>query len=108
MSAVAKVIFRNTAGTRVSEIPATKGESSMNQEVFEKVKAIIIDKLNADPAAIVPAARFREDLKADSLDLVELIMAFEEEFGGTISDEDAQKITTVGEAVEYLSKAGAA
>jgi acyl carrier protein len=56
----------------------------------------------------VPAARFREDLKADSLDLVELIMAFEEEFGGTISDEDAQKITTVGEAVEYLSKAGAA
>jgi acyl carrier protein len=78
------------------------------QAVFEKVKAIIIDKLNADPAAIVPAARFREDLKADSLDLVELIMAFEEEFGGTISDEDAQKITTVGEAVEYLSKAGAA
>ena len=78
------------------------------QAVFEKVKAIIIDKLNADPAAIVPAARFREDLKADSLDLVELIMAFEEEFGGTIPDEDAQKITTVGEAVEYLSKAGAA
>jgi acyl carrier protein len=78
------------------------------QAVFEKVKAIIIDKLNADEAAIVPAARFREDLKADSLDLVELIMAFEEEFGGTISDDDAQKITTVGEAVEYLSKAGAA
>jgi len=78
------------------------------QAVFEKVKEIIIDKLNADPAAIVPPARFREDLKADSLDLVELIMAFEEEFGGTISDEDAQKITTVGEAVEYLSKAGAA
>jgi acyl carrier protein len=78
------------------------------QAVFEKVKVIIIDKLNADPDAIVPAARFREDLKADSLDLVELIMAFEEEFGGTISDEDAQKITTVGEAVEYLSKAGAA
>jgi len=78
------------------------------QAVFEKVKAIIIDKLNADEAAIVPSARFREDLKADSLDLVELIMAFEEEFGGTISDDDAQKITTVGEAVEYLSKAGAA
>jgi acyl carrier protein len=79
----------------------------MNQEVFEKVKAIIIDKLNADPSAIVPEARFREDLKADSLDLVELIMAFEEEFGGTISDEDAQRITTVGEAVEYLTQAGA-
>jgi acyl carrier protein len=80
----------------------------MNQEVFEKVKAIIIDKLNVDPAQIVPEARFREDLKADSLDLVELIMAFEEEFGGTISDEDAQKITSVGEAVVFLEKAGAA
>jgi len=55
----------------------------------------------------IPEARFREDLKADSLDLVELIMAFEETFGGTISDEDAQKITTVGEAVVYLEKASA-
>jgi len=79
----------------------------MDQAVFEKVRDIIIEKLNADPAKIVPEARFREDLKADSLDLVELIMAFEEEFGGTISDEDAQKITTVGEAVSYLSKAKA-
>ena len=80
----------------------------MNQEVFEQVKAIIIDKLNVDPAQVVPEARFREDLKADSLDLVELIMAFEEGFGGTISDEDAQKITTVGEAVTFLQKASAA
>lgn len=79
----------------------------MNPEIFEKVKEIIIDKLNADPDKIVPEANFREDLKADSLDLVELIMAFEETFGGTISDEDAQKITTVGEAVTYLAKAGA-
>ncbi len=78
----------------------------MNQAVFEKVKAIIIEKLNVDPAAVVPEARFREDLKADSLDLVELIMAFEEGFGGTISDADAQKITTVGAAVEYLAQAG--
>ena len=74
----------------------------MDKQTFEKVKAIIIDKLNVEPALIVPEARFREDLKADSLDLVELIMAFEEEFGGTISDEDAQKITTVGEAVKFL------
>ena len=79
----------------------------MNQAVFEKVKEIIIDKLNVDPAQVTADARFREDLKADSLDLVELIMAFEEEFGGTISDEDAQKITSVGEAVTYLQKAGA-
>jgi acyl carrier protein len=80
----------------------------MNDETFEKVKRIIVDKLNADEAQIVPEARFREDLKADSLDLVELIMAFEDEFGGTISDEDAQRITTVGEAVKYLSQAQAA
>jgi len=79
----------------------------MNQAVFARVKAIIVDKLSVDPDQVVPEARFRDDLKADSLDLVELIMAFEEEFGGTISDADAQKITTVGAAVEYLSNAGA-
>jgi len=79
----------------------------MNQEIFDKVKEIIIDKLSVDEEKIVPEARFREDLKADSLDLVELIMAFEETFGGTISDEDAQRITTVGEAVLYLAKASA-
>jgi acyl carrier protein len=79
----------------------------MDQAVFEKVKEIIVDKLNVDPSQVVPEARFREDLKADSLDLVELIMAFEEGFGGTISDADAQKITTVGAAVTYLSQAGA-
>jgi acyl carrier protein len=79
----------------------------MNPEIYAKVKEIIIDKLNVDEDKIVPEARFREDLKADSLDLVELIMAFEETFGGTISDEDAQKITTVGEAVVYLEKASA-
>lgn len=79
----------------------------MNEAIFEKVKEIVIDKLNVDADKVVPEARFREDLKADSLDLVELIMQFEEEFGGTISDEDAQKITTVGEAVTYLSQAQA-
>lgn len=79
----------------------------MNPEIYAKVKEIIIDKLNVDEDKIVPEARFREDLKADSLDLVELIMAFEETFGGTISDQDAQTITTVGEAVVYLEKASA-
>ncbi|MGQ9834281.1 MAG: acyl carrier protein [Candidatus Villigracilaceae bacterium] len=71
-------------------------------DTFEQVKAIIVDLLGTDPAKITPEARFREDLEADSLDLVELIMAFEDKFGGEISDEDAQKITTVGEAVAYL------
>ena len=69
---------------------------------FDEVKKIIVELLGVDEAKITPQARFREDLEADSLDLVELIMAFEEKFGGEISDEDAQKITTVGEAVSYL------
>jgi acyl carrier protein len=69
---------------------------------LERVQAIIVDLLGVDAAKVTPEARFREDLEADSLDLVELIMAFEEEFGGEISDEDAQKITTVGQAVTYL------
>lgn len=69
---------------------------------FEQVKAIIVDKLGVEEAKVTPNARFREDLEADSLDLVELIMEFEEKFGGEISDEEAQKITTVGDAVSYL------
>ena len=73
-------------------------------EVFAKVRGIVIEKLNAKPEQITLEASFREDLKADSLDLVELIMAFEEEFGGAISDEDAQTIATVGDAVKYLSE----
>ncbi|NJN93930.1 MAG: acyl carrier protein [Anaerolineales bacterium] len=76
-------------------------------EVFNKVKDIIIEQLGADEDQINMEASFRDDLEADSLDLVELIMAFEEEFGGEISDEEAQKITTVGEAVNYLSAANA-
>ncbi len=68
----------------------------------ERVTKIIVDLLGVEEEQVVPAARFREDLEADSLDLVELIMAFEEEFEGEISDEEAQKITTVGEAVTYI------
>jgi acyl carrier protein len=71
-------------------------------DTYEAVQGIIIELLGVDEGKIIPAARFREDLEADSLDLVELIMAFEEKFGGEISDEDAQKITTVGEAVSYI------
>lgn len=74
----------------------------MASEIFNQVKAIIVDKLGVDESKVTPEARFREDLEADSLDLVELIMEFEEKFGGEISDEEAQKITTVGEAVAYL------
>jgi len=71
--------------------------------VEDRIKNIVVDLLGVDAERVVPVARFREDLEADSLDLVELIMAFEEEFGGEITDEDAQKITTVGEAINYIN-----
>jgi acyl carrier protein len=71
-------------------------------EVFAKVKEITVEQLGVDEDEVTMEASFRDDLEADSLDLVELIMAFEEEFGGEISDDEAQKITTVGEAVTYL------
>jgi len=71
-------------------------------DTFEDVKGIIVELLGIDESKVKKESRFREDLEADSLDLVELIMAFEEKFGGEISDEDAQKITTVGEAVDYI------
>ena len=71
-------------------------------DTYESVKKIIVDLLGVDASEVVMDAKFRDDLKADSLDIVELIMAFEEEFGGEISDEQAQKITTVGDAVTYI------
>jgi acyl carrier protein len=71
-------------------------------DTYEQIKTIIIDLLGVDESKVTMEARFREELEADSLDLVELIMAFEDKFGGEISDEDAQTITTVGEAVKYI------
>ena len=72
--------------------------------VAEQVQEIVVDLLGVGEDQVIPEARFREDLEADSLDLVELIMAFEEKFGGEISDEDAQKITTVGDAISYVTE----
>ncbi|MFZ1041823.1 MAG: acyl carrier protein [Anaerolineales bacterium] len=74
----------------------------MADTTFSEIKKIIVDLLGADESKVTMEARFREDLEADSLDLVELIMAFEDKFGAEISDEAAQKITTVGEAVNYI------
>ena len=75
---------------------------SENRSTFDRVRDIIVEQLGADPSDVTMEASFRDDLEADSLDLVELIMAFEEEFGGEISDEEAQKIVTVGHAVRFL------
>jgi acyl carrier protein len=81
----------------------TAAEGTIEQRVID----IIVDQLGVDPSEVTMDSRFREDLEADSLDLVELMMAFEEEFGGEISDEDAMKIQTVGEAVALLKEYGA-
>ena len=73
-------------------------------DTYTEVQVIIVDLLGVDESKVTPEARFREDLEADSLDLVELIMAFEDKFGGDISDEDAQQISTVGDAVTYIDE----
>ena len=73
-------------------------------EYVNKVKEIIIDKLGVEAAKVTLEAKFIDDLGADSLDTVELIMQFEEEFGIEIPDDDAENITTVGSAIEYIEK----
>lgn len=76
----------------------------MSESIEEKVKNIIAEKLSVDLSEVKPEASFVDDLGADSLDLVELIMSMEEEFGVEISDEDAEKIVTVKDAIGYVNK----
>jgi acyl carrier protein len=71
---------------------------------LEKIKAIIVEQLGVDESEVTPEAHFIDDLGADSLDTVELVMALEEEFGIEISDEDAEKIQTVGDVAKYIDK----
>ncbi|MDP5273406.1 acyl carrier protein [Chengkuizengella axinellae] len=71
-------------------------------EVVDRIKKIIVDRLGVDVAEVTPEASFKDDLGADSLDVVELIMELEDEFEMEISDEDAEKINTVGEVVNYI------
>jgi len=71
-------------------------------DTFNKVKEIIVDRLDVDEAKITLEASFKDDLEADSLDVVELVMELEDEFDLEISDDDAEKIATVGDAVSYI------
>ena len=76
----------------------------LSKDVQDKLKALVAERLGADEAAITPEASFVEDLNADSLDLVELIMSLEEAFEIEIPDEDAEKLQTVGDAMDYLAE----
>jgi acyl carrier protein len=75
-----------------------------NDEIFDKVKDVIVDQLNVEEADVTEEASFIDDLGADSLDIVELVMALEEQFGVSIPDEEAESIKTVGDAVSYITE----
>ena len=79
----------------------------MSKDIADKVKKMVVDHLGVDEAKVTDESNFIDDLGADSLDTVELVMAFEEEFGSEISDSDAEKILTVGDAIKFIENKAA-
>jgi len=96
---------RNGSGSLAPEVLSfEKHEEKHSMAVEDKVKQIIVEQLQVDEAEVTPGASFQEDLGADSLDVVELVMQFEEAFDLEIPDEDAEKIKTVKDAIDYIEK----
>jgi acyl carrier protein len=98
------VLHTIAATTRLPEFIATRTQSIMSSNIEERVKKIIIEQLGVKEEEVTNEASFVDDLGADSLDTVELVMALEEEFECEIPDEDAEKIITVKDAIDYIKK----
>jgi acyl carrier protein len=96
--------LRAACGTKRGAVELAENEGDPGMNIEQKVKDIIVQQLGVDPEKVKPEASFVEDLGADSLDTVELVMAFEEEFGVEIPDEEAEKIRSVGDAINYLKE----
>ena len=90
----------------MTEVPNIREKGKEWLMMFDKVKEIVVEQLGVDEDAVTMSASFVDDLGADSLDIVELIMAFEDAFDVEIPDADAEKISTVGDAVEYIKSVG--
>ncbi len=99
---LATVVIATSQGHRYNGRPTKSEEERRMASLDEKVKQIIVEQLGVDEAEVTPTAHFIDDLGADSLDIVELVMAFEEAFEIEIPDEDAEKIATVKDAVDYI------
>jgi len=92
------------AGLTCARLTPKRTNFMAEKSIEEKVKDIIVEQLGVNPEQVTPQASFIEDLGADSLDIVELVMAFEEEFGVEVPDEDAEKLQTVGDVIKYIEE----